>query len=97
MHVSDYLGKKWYFYLKMHRETPCVPQILIPLLSASHTRESPGEHEGSQRIKVQYGPNRIVSGDALPANTKHLYNICTTSSMLVQHSTNVIKMFCVAG
>ena len=30
-----------------------------------------------------------------PANTKHLNNICTTSSMLVQHCTNVIQMFCV--
>ena len=62
-------------------------------MSASHTRESPGEHKGSQRIEVQCGRN----GDALPANTKHVYSICTTSSMLVQHCTNVIKMFCVAG
>ena len=29
-----------------------------------------------------------------PANTDHLYNICTTST-LVQHCTNVIQMFCV--
>ena len=30
-----------------------------------------------------------------PANTKHVYNICTKSTQRHQHCTNVIKMFCV--
>ena len=34
-------------------------------------------------------------GSAIPANTKHLHSICTTSSTLVQHCTNMIQMFCV--
>ena len=31
---------------------------------------------------------------SIAASTKHLYNICTTSSMLLQHCTSAIQMFC---
>ena len=41
----------------------------------------------------------FVLQSGLPANTKHLYNICITSAQrlttLEQHCTNVIQMFCV--
>ena len=39
-----------------------------------------------------------IEGDKIikiPANTKHLYNICTTSAQRLRHCTNVIQMFCV--
>ena len=41
----------------------------------------------------------ILYSVAFPGNTKHLsnflYNVCPTSSTLVQPCTNVIQMFCV--
>ena len=36
-----------------------------------------------------------ADGDVCPANTKHGYNIYTTSKTLVQRFINVIQIFCV--
>ena len=36
-----------------------------------------------------------MSTTDLPANTKHLYNICTMLAQYLRHSTNAMQRFCV--
>ena len=43
-----------------------------------------------------YNPHdHVYINRIFPANTEHLYNICTTSAQRPQRWSNIVQMFCV--
>ena len=59
--------------------------------SDSHTKLC--EHVGAIIHRLSGAPRQTTTGN--PVNTKHLYNVGSTSKTLGRRCTNVIQMFCV--